>query len=130
MNARTRGRWGRLTVLVALVSLALAACARPSRPGSGPPAAEAETTAPATRTVGHALGTAAIPTDRRRIVVLNQYLPLDALVALGVQPFGSTGDPTWSGGRRRPNNSSWPTTNNSGTSAPGLPRFQTRSMCR
>ncbi len=53
MKARTRARWGRFTVHVVVVTLAPAACAGPSRRGSGAPAAEVETTMPATRTGGH-----------------------------------------------------------------------------
>lgn len=45
------------------------------------------------RTVTHALGTTAVPPEPTRVVVLNEYAILDALVALGAPPIGSSGDP-------------------------------------
>lgn len=58
----------------------------------GDPALAPSPTA-ATRTVEHALGTSQIPVDARRIVTLNPFASLDSLVAVGVTPVGSTGDP-------------------------------------
>jgi iron complex transport system substrate-binding protein len=50
-------------------------------------------TTAALRTVEHAFGTTQVPADPRRIVVLNQYSLLDYLIAVGVKPVGSSGDP-------------------------------------
>jgi len=51
-----------------------------------------ETDAPAaTRTVEHALGATAVPAEPERIVALNEYAILDALVALEAPPVAATG---------------------------------------
>jgi iron complex transport system substrate-binding protein len=45
------------------------------------------------RTVTHALGVTDVPAAPERIVVLNPYSLLDYLLALGIRPVGSSGDP-------------------------------------
>lgn len=45
------------------------------------------------RRVKHALGTTDVPPDPQRVVVINQYSPLDALLALNITVVGATGDP-------------------------------------
>ncbi|HWB70648.1 MAG TPA: hypothetical protein VG452_00395, partial [Egibacteraceae bacterium] len=94
MTATTAPRPVGLVVLAALVAV-LAGCAASGRApagrataGSPPPDAADH------RTVVDASGEQVeVPADPQRIVVLNQYAPLDALLALGVKPVGSSGDP-------------------------------------
>ena len=83
---RSIARTGAITILLAV----LTAC------GSAPTAAPAPTSAPAaasdsasaTRTVKHAMGTAVVPVNPQRVVVLDSG-ELDAALALGVKPVGS-----------------------------------------
>lgn len=92
----------RLLSLLALGALALVltACgAGDTAPlgrttASRSPADVAAPTTAGTRTVVDASGREVeVPAHPQRIVVLNQYSPLDALVAVGVKPAGSSGDP-------------------------------------
>ena len=78
----------RLPLLVAAIVLATA-CG-----GAGEDPPQQAQTAPAQppRVVEHAFGRTEIPSEPRRIVVLNQYSLLDYLVAVGVKPVGSSGD--------------------------------------
>ena len=87
----------RLALLLALVAL-VTGCASVQPPSPSPdasPTAEASPSAAAglPKTVEHALGTTEIPATPEQIVVLNQYSLLDYLLALGLPPAASTGDP-------------------------------------
>lgn len=71
------------------------------------------------RPVEHVLGETCVPRSPERVVVLHDYLGLDAVIALGITPVGATGNPppqsfppwlsehtdgiTWIGSPRAPN---------------------------
>jgi iron complex transport system substrate-binding protein len=75
-----------LGVLALVVgALTMAACGGGGDAAASPPS-------PA-RSVTHALGSTTVPAQPARIVVLNQYSLLDYLLAVGIRPVGSTGDP-------------------------------------
>jgi len=76
-----------LVAVVLVAALPLAAC------GDEPEetAADASTRQPVT--VEHALGTTTVPADPERIVVTNPYSLLDYLLAVGLTPVASAGDP-------------------------------------
>jgi len=84
----------RLYPLLVLVALALsAACGDDStdQPAAAPGSTAGAAASP--RVIEHAFGRTEVPAEPRRIVVLNQYSLLDYLLAVGVGPVGSTGDP-------------------------------------
>lgn len=84
----------RLCPLLVMVALSLsAACGEGSsdRPAAAPGSAPGAPASP--RVIEHAFGRTEVPADPRRIVVLNQYSLLDYLLAIGIRPVGSTGDP-------------------------------------
>ena len=78
----------RLSVIVLALGLLMAAAGCGA---NAAPSASDEPTGPATKVVKHALGKTEIPTDPKRIVLLNPYAVLDYLLALDVRPVGSTG---------------------------------------
>lgn len=80
---------------IAVMAVSLVACGGDGQEQAG--SAGAAATAPqqetAPRTVTHALGTTEVPADAARIVVLNHYSLFDYLLAVGIRPVASTGDP-------------------------------------
>jgi iron complex transport system substrate-binding protein len=77
----------RLSLLATLTFLLVSACngnvaQNPAHPSSQSPTAEC-------RTIEHAMGEACVPTNPQRVIVLD-ISSLDAALALGVKPVGST----------------------------------------
>lgn len=81
-----------MSTLALLVATALLAVGCGGDAGREAQTATETTSAAATRTVAHALGTTEVPAEPRRIVTL--WRPtLAALLALGVEPVGTAADP-------------------------------------
>ncbi|PPF40379.1 ABC transporter substrate-binding protein [Pseudoclavibacter sp. AY1H1] len=86
MHTRTTRRVATLIASAALTGLLLAGCSAGA--ADAPTAGDADGSASGTRSVEHARGTAEVPTDPQRVVVL-EPVELDTAVALGVTPVGA-----------------------------------------
>lgn len=78
-------RWIRLFVF-ALIAVAFVSACMENRWDTAP--TDGDTNC---RAIEHVMGEACVPNQPQRVVVLHDYLALDAVVALGIQPVGAVG---------------------------------------